>query len=113
MTILIEEVLVKLLLNKFESILLMNLLKTSIMLKKTSNIVISAPNRLKEKDNPIPNGWMIKIGDVDGDIAFGDMYMVVGDDDVELDLLAQFTNNCSFLVDVPDDPKEIFSSSCL
>lgn len=83
------------------------------MLKKTSNIVISAPNRLKEKDNPIPNGWMIKIGDVDGDIAFGDMYMVVGDDDVELDLLAQFTNNCSFLVDVPDDPKEIFSSSCL
>ena len=51
---------------------------------------------------------MIKIEDVDGDIAFGDMYMVVGDGDVELDLLAQFTNNCSFLVDVPDDPKEIF-----
>lgn len=31
---------------------------------------------------------MIKIEDVDGDIAFGDMYMVVGDGDVELDLLA-------------------------
>ena len=34
--------------------------------------------------------------------------MVIGDGDVELDLLAQFTNNYSFLVDVLDDPEEIF-----
>ena len=34
--------------------------------------------------------------------------MVIGDGDVELDLLAQFTNNYSFLIDVLDDPEEIF-----
>lgn len=34
--------------------------------------------------------------------------MVVGDGDIGLDLLAQFTNKCSFFVEVPDDPQEIF-----
>ena len=39
--------------------------------------------------------------------------MVIGDGDVELDLLPTVTKTCSFLVDVPDDTEEIFPLGCL
>ena len=43
--------------------------------ENTGNVVINTPNKIKQKDNPIPNGWIDDINwrKVDGDVDFGDV----------------------------------------